>query len=135
MGTESRISVEINNSKDFTDDYKTFKRVRCSRVGAVFICIINYIDCRVLWTDEVFESIAVEVKGRNTKLAWELVGDYRALSEDMRVIESLAARTGFSGNCTKRGIIGGDLNLHYSDWNGNVVGNSGTEALINSLVW
>ena len=28
-----------------------------------------------------------------------------------------------------------DLNLPYADWNGNAVGNSGTQALINSLVW
>jgi len=34
---------------------------------------------------------------------------------------------------TKRGIIGGDL--PYEDWNVNAVGNSGTQALINSLVW
>src|SRR5215475_8995320 len=53
----------------------------------------------------------------------------------MRVIERLAARTGFSGNFTKLSIIGGDLNLPYADWNGNAGGNSGTQALINSLVW
>ena len=52
----------------------------------------------------------------------------------MRVIERLAARTGFPGNSTKRSIIGGGLNLPYADWNGNVGGNSGTQALINSLV-
>jgi len=53
----------------------------------------------------------------------------------MRVIERLAARTGFTGNSTKRSIIGGDLNLPYTDWNGNASGNSGTQAHINSLVW
>ena len=47
----------------------------------------------------------------------------------------LAARTGFTGNSTKRSIIGGDLNLPCAHWNGNVGGNSGTQALINSLVW
>jgi len=31
--------------------------------------------------------IAVEVKGRNPKFAWEMVGVYRAPNEDMRVIE------------------------------------------------
>jgi hypothetical protein len=65
----------------------------------------------VLWTDEVFEMIAVEVKGGNPKFAWV----YRAPNEDMRVIERLAARTGFPGNSTKRRIIGGDLNLPYAD--------------------
>jgi len=79
--------------------------------------------------------IAVEVKGRNLKFAWEVVGVYRAPNEDMRVIERLAARTEFTGNCTKRSIIGGDLNLPYADWNGNAGGNSGTQALINSSVW
>ena len=79
--------------------------------------------------------IAVEVKGRNPKFAWEVVGVYRAPNEDMRVIERLAARTGFTGNSTRRSIIGGDLNLPYADWNGNAGGNSGTQGLINSLVW
>jgi hypothetical protein len=37
--------------------------------------------------DEDFEMIAVEVKGRDPKFAWEIVGTYRAPSEDMRVIE------------------------------------------------
>jgi len=75
----------------------------------------NYIDCRVLWTDEVFEKIAVEVKCGNPKFSWEVVGVYRAPNEDMWVIERLAARTGFTGNSTKRSIIGGDLNLPYAD--------------------
>jgi len=43
-----------------------------SRDSGVFICVKNYIDCRVLWTDEVFEMIAVEVKGGNPKLSWEV---------------------------------------------------------------
>jgi hypothetical protein len=88
----------------------------------------------MLWTDEVFKMIAVEVKERNSKFAWEVVGVYRAPNEDMRVIERLAARTGFAGNSTKRSIIGGGLNLPYADWNGNAGGNSGTQTLINSLV-
>jgi len=62
----------------------------------------------VLWTDEVFEMIAVEVKGRNPIFAWEVVGVYRAPNDEMRVIERLAARTGFTGNSTKRSNIGGD---------------------------
>ena len=78
--------------------------------------------------------VAVDVKGRNPKSTWEEVGIYRAPNEDMRVIEQLAAWTGFTGNSTKRSIIG-DLNLPYADWNGNAGGNSGTQALINSLVW
>jgi len=106
IGTESWLSEEINNAEIFGDDYITFRRDRCSRGGGVFICVKNYIDCSVLWTDEVFEMIAVEVKDRNPKFAWEVVGVYRAPNEDMRVIERLAARTEITGNSTKRSIIG-----------------------------
>ena len=135
IGTESWLSEEINNAEVFRDDYITFRRDRCSRGGGVFICVKNYIDCRELWTDEDFEMVGVEVKGSNPKFTREVVGIYRAPNEDMRVIERLAARTGSTGNSTKRSIIGGDLNLPYVDWNGNAGGNSGTQALINSLVW
>jgi hypothetical protein len=88
-----------------------------------------------LWVDEDFEMIAVEVKGRDPKLNWEIVGIYRAPNEDMRVIETLAARTDYLGNSTKRNIIGGDLNLPYADWNGNAERNNGNQALVNRLVW
>jgi len=77
----------------------------------------------------------VEAKGRNPKFGCEVVGVYRAPNEGMRVIERLAARTEFTGNSTKRSIAGGDLNLPYADWNENAGGNSGPQALINSLVW
>ena len=56
--------------------------------------------------DEGFEIVAVEVKGRNTKFTWEIVGVYRAPKEDVQAIDKLAARSGFRGNCTKRSIIG-----------------------------
>jgi len=103
----------------------------------VFICVKNYIDCRELWTDEDFEMVAIEVKGRDPKFTWEIVGIYRAPNDDMRVMEILAVRTDYAGNSTKRSIIerGGDLNLLYADWNGNAGCNSGTRAFINSLVW
>jgi hypothetical protein len=51
----------------------------------------------------------VEVKGRNPKFTWEVVGIYRAPNDDMQVIERLAARTGYTGNSTKRSIIWGDF--------------------------
>ena len=111
IGTESWLSEEINNAEVFRDDYITFRRDRSTRVGGVFICVKNYIDCRELWTDEDFEMIEVEVKGRDPKLTWEIVGTYRASNEDLRVIEKLAARTGYTGNSTKRSIIGSYLNL------------------------
>jgi len=77
--------------KVFRDDYITFRRDRCSRGGGVFICVKNY-DCRALWTNEVFEMIAVEVKGRNRKFTWEVVGVYRAPNEDMRAIRRQSIR-------------------------------------------
>jgi hypothetical protein len=52
----------------------------------------------------------------------------------MQVIERLAAGTDDIGNSTKGVIFVGDLNLPYADWNGNAGGNSGTQALINSLI-
>ena len=70
--------------------------------------------------------IAVEVKRYKPKIWMGSGGVYRAANEDMRVIERLAARTGFTGNSTKRSIIGGDLILPCVDWNGNAIGNSGT---------
>ena len=134
IGTESWLSEEINNAEVFRDDYITFRRNRCTRGGGVFICVKNYIDCRELWTDEDFEMIAVEVKSRDTKFTWKIVGIYRSPNEDMRVIVRLATQTCCTGNSTKNSIIGGDLNLPYTDWNGNAGGNSGAQALINSLV-
>jgi len=106
IGTESWLSEEINNAEIFRDDYRTFWRDRCSRGGGVFICVKNCIDRRVLWSDEVFEMIAVEVKGRNPNFAWELVGVYRAPNEYMRVIERLAARTGFTGTLLSVASLG-----------------------------
>jgi hypothetical protein len=50
----------------------------------------------------------------------------------MRVVERPAAQTGNTGSSTKCSIIGGDLNLSYADWNGNVGGNSGTNT---QIVW
>jgi hypothetical protein len=108
-----------HDSTSNRDDYITFRRDRGTRVGGVFICVKNYIDCRELWTDEDFEMVAVAVKGRDPKFTWEIVGTYRAPNEDMPIIERLVARTAYTGNSTKRSIIVGDLNLPYVDWNGN----------------
>jgi hypothetical protein len=102
IGTESWLSDEINNVEVFRDDYVTFRRNWSTRVGGVLICVKNDIDCRKLWTGEDFEMIAVEVKGRDPKFTWEIVGIYRAPNEDVRVIERLVARTEYIGNSTKR---------------------------------
>jgi hypothetical protein len=42
--------------------------------------------------DEDFEMIAVEVKGKDPRSAWDIVGTYRAPNEDIRVLERLATR-------------------------------------------
>jgi len=60
----------------------------------------NYIDCRKLWVDEDFEMIATEVKTRDPKFTWEIVGIYRSPDDDMRVMERLAARTAYTGHST-----------------------------------
>ena len=91
IGIESWLREEISNAEVFRDHYITFRRDRCTRGGGVFICIKNYVDCRELWVDEDFELIAVEVKGRDTKFTWEIVGIYRAPNDDMQVLERLAA--------------------------------------------
>jgi hypothetical protein len=78
IGTKSRLSVEINNAEIFRDDYIPFRRDTSTRGGGVFICVKNYIDCSELWTDDDFETITVEVKGRDPKFTWEIVGIHRA---------------------------------------------------------
>jgi len=76
----------------------------------------------------------VEVKGSDPKCTWEIVGICRAPNEGMRVIERLAARTGFLGNSMKRSIIRGDLNLPQVDWKGIAEGTSVTQVFTNRLV-
>jgi hypothetical protein len=95
----------------------------------------SYIDCREMWSDKDFEMLAVEVKSRNTKFVWEIVGIYRAPNEGMRALERLVVRTGFTGNSTKRSIVAGDINLPWANWKGNVGCSSEAQTLINNLVW
>jgi hypothetical protein len=128
---ESWLREEISNAEVFRDDYTTFRRDRNTQGSEVFICVKNYIAC----VDEDFNMIAVEVKGRDPKFIWKIVGIYRPPNEDMQAIESLVARTDYSENSTKRSIIGGDLNLPYADWNGNSECISRGQAFINRLVW
>jgi hypothetical protein len=135
IGTESWRREEIGNAEVFRSDFTTFRRDRRTRGGGVYICVKNYIACADLWVDGYFEMIAVEVKGMDPKYTWEIVGIYSAPCEDMRVIERLAARAGYSRNPTKPSIIGGDLNLPQGDWNGNAEGANGTQAFLNRLVW
>jgi hypothetical protein len=82
--------------------------------------------------DEDLEMIAVEVKGRDLKFTWEVVGIYRAPIEDVR---DMAARIDYLGNSTKRSIVGADLNLPYADWNGNAECTSLSQAFVNRFVW
>ena len=50
--------------------------------------------------------------------------------KDMRVIEWLAAQTGYSRNSTKRNIIGGAFNLPQAGWNRSAEGTNGNQAII-----
>jgi hypothetical protein len=79
--------------------------------------------------DKDFKMTAVEVKGRNPKFTWEIIG--RAPNEGMQVIDRLAAQTNL-GNSAKRSTIE-DLHLPYADWNGNVEYTSGSQAFVNRL--
>jgi len=78
--------------------------------------------------------IAVEVKGKDPKITWEIVGIYRAPNEDMRFFEKLTDWARLMGTM-KRSIIGGDLNLPYADWNGHAEKPRGTQVFLNRLVW
>ena len=89
----------------------TFRRDRHAQGRSVFICIKNNITCSELWVDDNFDIIAVEVKGSDSKETWELIGIYRALNEDVRVIERLADRTGFLSKSVKQSIMGGGFEL------------------------
>jgi hypothetical protein len=95
IGTESWLREEIGNTEIFRADFTTFRRDRHTRGWGIFICVKNNITCSELWVDEDFEIIAVEVKGRDPKDTWEIVGIYRVPNVNMRVIERLADRTGF----------------------------------------
>jgi hypothetical protein len=85
--------------------------------------------------DGDFEMTAVEVKGKDPRCAWEIVGIYRDPKEDMSVTERLVTRADTAGNFTKCNILAGDLNLPYPDWNGNVECTSGGQESVNRLVW
>ena len=135
IGTESWLREDIGNAEIFRADYMTFRRDRHARGGGVFICIKNNIACSELWVDDDFEILAIEVKGSDPNCTWEIIGTYRAPNEDLRIIERMAARTGFLGNSIKRCIIGGDLNLPQANWKGTAVSLSAAETLINKLVW
>jgi hypothetical protein len=115
----------------FRTDFTLFRRDRHTRGGGVFICVRNGITCSELWVDNIFEIIAVEVNGRDPTDKWEIVGIYRAPSEDFRVTERPAERTGYLKNF----IVGGDLNLPHVDWRGLAESTGVFQAFINRLVW
>jgi hypothetical protein len=101
----------------------------------MFICLENYIPCSDLCVDEVYEMIATEVKGRDSKITREIVGIYRAPNEAMRLLERMANRTGYMRITTKLTVIGRDLNLPYADWIGQAEKSRETKIFLNRLVW
>jgi hypothetical protein len=124
---ESWLSEEISNAEVFRADYTTFRRDTLAVV--VFICVKNYITFAEQWVDEVYEMIAVEIKGKGPNIMLEIVGLYRVPNEDMRLLEKLADWAGYM-RTTKHSIIGGDLNLFYADWNSHVEKSRGTQVFL-----
>jgi hypothetical protein len=129
IGTESWLSEGIKNAEVFRADYTTFRRDRHTRGDGVFVCVKNNITCARPWVDEVYEIIAVEVKGR------EILGIYRAPKEDMRLLEKLAGRTRYMERTTKHSIIGGDLSSPYADGNSHAEKSRGIQVFLNRLIW
>ena len=95
IGTESWLREDIGNAELFRADYTTFRRDRQARGGGVFICVKINFACSELWVDDDFEILAIEVKGSDPTYTWEIIDTYRAPTENIRIIESLAARSGF----------------------------------------
>jgi len=89
MGTESWLGEETSNAEllglitQLPEETGTFVVVEC-------LCK-NYITCAELWFDEVYEMIAVDVKGREPKITWEVVGIYRSPKENMRYETNVVA--------------------------------------------
>ena len=135
IGTELWLKEDINNAEVFMVDFTTYRKDRTARGGGVFICVKSIIASTELWVDEDYEMIAVEVKGKDPKYMWEIIGIYRAPNEGMLAIERLTARSLSTRNLTKRSIIGGDLNLPQADWKGNAEKAKGFLACVNNLVW
>ena len=125
ISMESWIKEDIGNAEVFRADFTTFRRDRSAHGGRVFICVKNIIASVELWVDEDFEMITVEMKEKDPKYTWEMMGIYRAPNEDILAIERLAARTLSTRYLTKRSIIGSDLNLSQADWNGDAEKASG----------
>jgi hypothetical protein len=85
IGKGSWLGEEINNADDFSADYTNFRRDRHNHGGGIFNCVKHYITCAERWVDEVHETIAVEVKGRDPKIIKEILGIYRTPKQDMRL--------------------------------------------------
>jgi hypothetical protein len=88
-----------------------------------------------LLPDEYSEIITLEVKGSDAKCIWGIIGIYRATNEGIQVIERLSTRTDSLGMSEKRSTIGGDINLPYADWKGNLAVTRGGQTFINRSVW
>jgi hypothetical protein len=129
IGTEPWRSEKISNAEVLGLIYTTFRGEWHTRGSVIFVK--HYITYAELWVDKAYEILAVDVKGRDPKIAWEIGVIYRAPNEDMQVIEKLADRTGLMERTTKPSIIGGDLNLPYAEWNGHAKKFRGTQVFLN----
>jgi len=66
---------------------------------------------------------------------WLLWCQYIFHMRTLRVIERLAAQTGYSQNYSKHSNISGNLNLSQANWNGSAEGTRRNQALLIDLVW
>jgi hypothetical protein len=135
IGKESWLNEDVNNAEVFMGDYITIRRERCSRGGGVFICIKSNVEFKNTWAGDDFEIFAVEINSRGHRYNWEILGAYRATSDDSRVLERLIDRTEKTYNPNKYSIIGGELNLPRVDWKGKTESNNRTQSLVNRVIW
>jgi hypothetical protein len=61
------------------------------------VCVKNYITCTLLWVEEVYEMITVEIKGRDPKITCKIADIYTAPNKDIQFLEKLADQTGYMG--------------------------------------
>jgi len=101
IGTELWLKEDINNAEVFMVDFTTYRKDRTARGGGVFICVKSIIASTELWVDEDYEMIAVEVKGKDPKYMWEIIGIYNAPNEGTLAIERLTACSLSTRNLTK----------------------------------
>ncbi len=136
IGTESWLNAEILNAEIFRQTFLTFRRDRVDRIGGgVFICIKDNFEATEAWVDDKFEIIGVDIRDKNSKNQWEIIGAYRSQQDGHEPLARLAERTRVTRKTGKNVILGGDLNLSHATWEGDVGAEGATQRLVNELIW